>query len=149
MAVSEQKRRLRKAKQAERDSGKWLLDNDGQDPLWKNVASSTGRVGHITQLQFDVVSRNYAGEVKNIIVPARIFGFWVKIVSIASMHAKNPVLIIVPNNEYKQTGFPKKVPAMHIISEDRHAELLTKERELEALRASKAQKSSTLWSLED
>ena len=136
MAVSEQKRRLRKSKQTERDSGKWLLEHDGQDPVWRGVSSSTGRVGHITQLQFDVVSRSYAGEVKNIIVPARLFGFWVKILSVAAMHAKNPVLIIVPNNEHKQTGFPKKVPAMHIITDERHAELLAKEKELESLKSS-------------
>jgi hypothetical protein len=128
MPISEQKRRLRKSKQAERDSGRWLLDNDGPDPIWQNVSSSTGRVGHITQLQFDVVSRNYAGEVKNIIVPARLFGFWLKIVSIASSHGKNPVLIIVPNNEHKQVGVPKKAPSLHIITEERHAELLRKER---------------------
>lgn len=125
---SEHKRRLRKAKQAERDSGRWLLDNDGKDEKWTGVASSTGRVGHITQLMFDVVSKHYAGEVKNIIVPAKIFNFWLKIVSIAATHGKNPVLIIVPNNEHKQAGFPKRVPAMHIITEDRHAELLEKER---------------------
>ena len=136
MAVSEQKRRLRKSKQTERDSGKWLLEHDGPDPMWNRVSSSTGRVGHITQLQFDVVSRQYAGEVKNIIVPARLFGFWVKIVSIAANHGKNPVLIIVPNNEHKQAGFPKKVPAMHILTDERHAELLAKERELDAIRAS-------------
>lgn len=135
MPVSEQKRRLRKSKQTERDSGKWLLEHDGEDPIWRNVSSSTGRVGHITQLQFDVVSRSYAGEVKNIIVPARLFGFWIKILSIATSHAKNPVLIIVPNNEHKQTGFPKKVPAMHIITEDRHAELLSKERILESMKS--------------
>ena len=136
MAVSEQKRRLRKSKQTERDSGKWLLEHDGPDPMWNRVSSSTGRVGHITQLQFDVVSRQYAGEVKNIIVPARLFGFWVKIVSIAANHGKNPVLIIVPNNEHKQAGFPKKVPAMHILTDERHAELLAKEKELDALRSS-------------
>jgi hypothetical protein len=136
MAISEQKRRLRKAKQTERDSGKWLLEHDGPDPAWQTVSSSTGRVGHITQLQFDVVSRQYAGEVKNIIVPAKIFGFWMKIVSIASMHRKNPVLIIAPNNEYKQTGFPKKAPTMHIITEERHAELLQKEKEFDNIKTS-------------
>lgn len=132
MVLSDQKRRLRKAKQAERDSGKWLLENDGEDKRWSGVASSTGRVGHITQLQFDVVSQHYAGEVKNIIVPKRLFGFWLKIVSIAITHGKNPVLIIVPNNDYKAAGFPKKPSAMHIITEERHAELLEKERMLES-----------------
>lgn len=136
MAISDQKRRIRKSKQAERDSGKWLLDHDGPDKLWSGVASSTGRVGHITQLQFDVVSRQYAGEVKNIRVPAKLFGFWMKIVSIAAMHAKNPVLIIVPSNDYKQAGFPKRPPAMHIITDDRHAELLAKEKKLEEMLSS-------------
>lgn len=128
MPVTPQKRRLRKAKQAERDSGKWLLEHDGEDHKWSGVASSTGRVGHITQLMFDVISKHYAGEVKNIIVPAKLFGFWVKIVSVAAQHGKDPVLIIVPNNEQKLVGFPKKVPALHIITEERHAELLEKER---------------------
>ena len=132
MTLSEIQRRIRRSKDAERREGHWFLDFDGPDPKWKNIASSAGRVGHVTQLQFDTVSKNYCVEVKNVKVPAKLWKFWMQIVNVAAQHGKEPVLAIVPTNE--ALGLRKKYPAMHIITDTRHAVLLEAEREVEAWR---------------
>lgn len=124
MVLNENQRRLRRSKQSERDFGKYLLRHNGPDPVFKHIASSTGRVGQITDLQFDVVSRHYAGENKLVKVPKKVLEWWVQIVNIATKHGKQPILRIVPSND-------GKYPEMHIITSDRHAELLDKERALD------------------
>lgn len=131
--LNEIQRRIKRSKQAERDIGHWLLQHDGMDPRWQNIASSAARVGHITNMQFDVVSNTYAAEVKNIKVPARIWKFWQQIVDIAIRHGKEPLLAIVPTNE--GLGLRKHYPALHIVTEERHAELLRKEKIADAIEA--------------
>ncbi len=115
--MNENQLRLRRSKQSERDLGKLLLEVNGHDPAYAHIHSSTGRVGHITDLQFDVVSLDYAAENKLIKVPKRLLSWWTQIGSVARVHGKKPLLRIVPSNE-------GKYPAMHIITEDRHVELL-------------------------
>lgn len=131
MSLNEIQRRIKRSKQAERDVGHWLLRHDGMDPRWTNIASSAARVGHITNMQMDVVSNHYAGEVKNIKVPANLWKFWQQIVNIATQHGKDPLLAIVPTNE--GLGLRKHYPSMHIITEERHAQLLEAERRLEEI----------------
>ena len=126
MVLSDVRRIARRAKESERTLGRWLLLHDGPDPRMKGIASSTGRVGHITQLQFDVVSRTYAAENKNMKVPARLWLFWCKIIDVATGQGKEPMLRIEPTNA--PLGLRKRYPSLHIITEDRHAELLEKER---------------------
>ena len=115
--VSENQRRLRRSKQSERDLGHFLLEHNGEDPVWKFISSSTGRVGHITELQFDVISEDYAAENKKVKVPKTLLGWWDKIVAIAEKHGKEPLLRIEPSNEGRHEE-------MHIISAERHASLL-------------------------
>lgn len=122
MPVSEAKRRLRKSKEAERDSGRWLLQHDGADPVWKHIASVTGRVGFYHDLQFDVVSAHYAGEIKNRRLPVWMLDAWLQIIRIAREQGKEPLLIVVPSN----VGV--KPPALHIITPERHERLLEYER---------------------
>lgn len=127
MALNENQRRLRKSKQSERDLGHFLLDHNGEDPTFKLISSSTGRVGHITELQFDVVSLDYAAENKNVKVPKKILGWWDQIVTVAKKHSKQPLLRIVPSND------DKKYPEMHIITAERHQELLDTESRMRGL----------------
>jgi hypothetical protein len=127
MPLNDNQRRLRRAKQRERDSGRWLLDHDGADPRWAGITSSTGRVGHINQLQFDVVSRHYAGEVKNVKAPALLNKWWRQITEIALVQGKDPLIIWYPTNEVNVLGVPKKTKPFHIITEERHEQLLFKE----------------------
>lgn len=80
-------------------------------------------------MRFDVVSKHYAGEVKNHKVPSQLWKWWQQIVDIAITHGKDPLIIWYPTNVPSKTiGVPKKVPPFHIISEERHEELLRKER---------------------
>jgi hypothetical protein len=125
-ASADAKRRLRKSKEAERTVGRWLLAHDGADPRMNGIASSTLRTGHVTGMQIDVMSITYACEVKNIRVWASLWKFWNKIVDRAVEHGKEPLLVIIPTNA--PLGLKRIAPAMHIITETRHAELLEAER---------------------
>lgn len=115
--------RIRRSKESERDLGKFLLTHNGKDtgPLGV-VASSTGRLGHLTELQIDAVSKDYAAENKNVKVPKTLLAWWDQIVRIAEKHNKQPLLRIEPSNEGKHEE-------MHIITAKRHAELLDIERQ--------------------
>jgi hypothetical protein len=127
VALSDIQRRIKRSKQAERNIGHWLQKNDGEDPRWKNIASSAGRVGHLTGLQFDAVSKTYAAESKQIKLPAKLLQFWIQIIDVAIAQGKEPLLYIEPTNVLVGM-FRKKSPVWHVITEERHAELLQKER---------------------
>jgi hypothetical protein len=118
---TDNQKRLRRSKESERTLGRFLLEHDGPDPALAAITSSTGRVGHITDLQFDVLSRSYAAENKQVRVPVKLLAWWLKIIAIAAQHNKQPLLRIEPTNE-------RRLPAMHIITAERHAELLDAER---------------------
>lgn len=129
--LTDTQRMLRKAKQSERDLGHWLMGNDGPDPAMRGIASSTGRVGHITALQFDVVSKTYAAENKKVRLGKRFLQWWLQIIDVAADRGKEPLLSIEPSNVVPSAlngGKPRKIPRMHIVTEDRHAELLEAER---------------------
>lgn len=129
---NEIQRRLRRAKDSERRTAKWMQEHDGPDPRFRPgsmLVTSTGRVGHVTNLQFDALSRTYATENKHIKVPAGLWKFWKQIVNVAFKNGKEPCLVLDPAMGEKRTdGIP--IPAMHMISASRHAELLRCEREL-------------------
>ena len=122
MPLNNVQRIQRRARQAERDSGHWLLKYDGPDLIWSRISSSTGRVGHLTGLQFDVVSIHYAAEVKNILMSQKLQGFWKQIREVAIKHGKSPLLIIQPSNPVDKSS------TWHVITPERHAELLEYER---------------------
>ena len=124
MPLNDNQRRLRRSKESERALGRWLLLHNGPDPVFKHIASSTGRVGQITDLQFDVISKTYAGENKQVKVPKKLLGWWVQINEVAARHNKVPLLRIEPTNE-------GKFPEMHIITKERHQELLDMEQKHE------------------
>ena len=127
MPLSDAQRRIKRSKQAERDLGHWLLKHDGKDPRLSGLTTSTGRVGHLTHLQFDVLSKSYAAECKQVKVPAKLFGWWRQIVSIATTQGKDALLYIEPTNTDVQ-GKKIRVPELHILTAERHAELLRKEK---------------------
>jgi len=122
------KARLRRAKESERKFGRWLLEHDGPNERFRpggGLATSTARVGHITALQFDCISMSYAAENKNEKVPSTWWKYWKKIVEKAEGQGLEPVLRVEPTNDDR-----RGVPNLHIITEDRHAELLEYERQV-------------------
>lgn len=116
-----------KWKRSERTLAKWLQEHDGKDPAMANIATSTGRVGHITELQYDATSLHYSAENKNQVVWAGLWGFWLKIVAKGIETGKHPLLRLDPTNDEKFV-LGRRIPRMHIITEERHAELLGYER---------------------
>lgn len=125
--TSEQVRRLNRSKASERALGDHLIKNDGPDPSLLpggGIVSSRGRVGHITGLQFDVLSRSYAAENKQVVMPAILYRWWVQICQVAKGQGKHPILRWEPSNEDK----PRDVQPMIIITQARHADLLAYER---------------------
>jgi hypothetical protein len=127
MTLSDAQRRIKKSKQSERDLGHWLLEHDGPDTRLRGLTTSTGRVGHLTHLQFDVMSNRYAAENKQVKVPAKLWGWWKQIVTIATAQGKDALLRIEPTNT-RVDGTKDRGPDLHILTAERHAELLAKEK---------------------
>lgn len=73
-------RRLRRrAKDSERGIAKRMSYVDGPDPAFANIASSTGRIGHITGIRVDAISKNYVTENKNRKIPSWMAAAWILI----------------------------------------------------------------------
>jgi hypothetical protein len=135
-ATPSQKSLMRRSKTSERDIAKRMLSADGPDPAFKNIATSTGRIGHITNIRVDAVSLHYVTENKNRILPVWIRDAWILINQRAEDFNKYPLLHLDPPNFPKTipiNGQQKKLDSMAVITQTRHEELIQKERELEEL----------------
>lgn len=75
---------------------------------------------------------HYLAEVKNVKMNATIAGWWQQICEKAIEWGKDPILMWEASNasEYKVRG--KNLPVLHIITAERHEELLRKERQYDA-----------------
>lgn len=124
---------LDRSKRSERANAKWLQKYDGPDPRFKMLVTSTGRIGHVTNIQADMLSLHYLGENKNEIIPKKWLKYWQKINARATEWGKDAVLVLDPPRENRDSVDPA-LPNMHIITPARHAELLRKEREYDASR---------------
>ena len=118
------------SKESERDGGRWLLEHDGPDQRpgfapGGGLVTSTGRIGHIHELQYDLASRSYAGENKRVLLNKTWTEWWLKVISKAADAGKAPLLRIDPSNR------PIRIPELHIITKERHAQLLAAERFVE------------------
>lgn len=130
------KRLRRRAKDSERDIAKRMLASDGPDPAFRNIASNTGRVGFITGMQIDAVSRNYVTENKNRKMPSWLITAWVLINQRAYDFNKNALLHVDPPNmprDYPIQGTVQKLDTMAIITQTRHEELIEAEKIRDAL----------------
>lgn len=115
-----------KGRRFEQEIGKWLLENDGECPKFKNMTTSTGRLGQQTNLQIDLVSKTYAGECKHRdSVPKWLLNAWKQIVEKAESHKKDAFLAIKKD--------ARKYPTMHIITPEHHAELIAAAKERDRL----------------
>lgn len=127
-------RRLRRrAKDSERGIAKRMSAVDGPDPAFKNIASSTGRIGHISGIRVDAVSRSYVTENKNRKVPTWMIDAWVLINQRAIDFNKNALLHVEPPNAPRDiliNGQQRKLDTMAIITQTRHEELIRAEKAL-------------------
>lgn len=119
---------LRRAKGSEREFARWLQTHDGPDHKYDHLTTSTGRIGQLTGLQADTVSRSFLGENKQVKVPATLAKWWQLICTKSDEWGKSPILHWEPSNGslYKVNGRP--LPHMYIIDRDRLEELLRKEK---------------------
>lgn len=130
-ATKEQKSIIRRSKNTERTAAKRMVDVDGRDPQYDKIATSTGRVGHITNMQFDAISKTYVTEVKNRQLPGWLVKAWIQIQQRAIDFHKNALLYLEPPNSPKDFplhGEKFKNDAMAVIRQDRHEELIAKEK---------------------
>lgn len=115
------------SKESERVLGRWLLEHDGPDQRpgfapGGGLVTTTGRIGHIHELQYDVASRTYAAENKRVLLNKTWTEWWLKVIARAMEAGKEPLLRIEPSNR------PIRIPEMHVITKERHAQLLAAER---------------------
>jgi len=83
------------------------------------VATPTGRVGHL--FRYDVPSLHYRAENKHIKIGS-LWRVWKQVADIAKLADKHPLVRIEPTNPDA-----RQYPKLHIISEQRHQELLAAE----------------------
>jgi len=111
-------------KRVEQILARWLMKHDGPDPRLHNKGwvSSIGRVAQTTQAGFDCLSLHYCGESKSMEkFPKWLADAWKQVIDKAKHNSKAALLYLwMPN-----------VPPLHIITAERHAELLGYEREIE------------------
>lgn len=132
-STAEQRRLRRRAKDSERGIAKRMVAVDGADPSFSKIASSTGRIGHISGLRVDAVSRNYVTENKNRKMPTWFIEAWVLINQRGQDFNKQILLHIDPPNmprEYLTQGTKKKLDTMAVITQTRHENLILKEKAL-------------------
>lgn len=122
-----------RAKRSERVVARETQEADGPDPNFRGIASSTGRVGHITSLQFDAVSRSYVIENKNRVMPTWLIKAWVQINQRAVDFNKEAYLHVDPPNMPKTfiiNGKHLALSTLAIIGRTRHEQLLKRDRAL-------------------
>ena len=126
----------RRAKDSERNIAKRMSAVDGPDPAFKNIASSTGRIGQISGIRVDAVSKNYVTENKNRKMPTWVIDAWLLINQRAHDFNKNALLHIEPPNmprDFVINGMRVKLDTMAIVTQARHEELIRTEKALSYL----------------
>jgi hypothetical protein len=131
---TDEQRRLRlRAKRSERAIAKRMTNIDGADPAWSRIASSTGRIGHISGIRADAVSMHYIIENKNRKLPIWIINAWILINQKGIDFDKHVLLHLEPPNmprEIPINGTKEKLDTMAVITQGRHEELIVKEHTL-------------------
>lgn len=123
----------RRAKDSERGIAKRMVAADGPDPAYAKIASSTGRIGHITGIRVDAISRTYVTENKNRKMPTWLIDAWVLINQRGKDFGKNVLLHIEPPNmpkEIRINGRVEKLDTLAVITQSRHEDLIRSERAL-------------------
>jgi hypothetical protein len=136
MPVDPNRKLRRRAKDSERGIARRMLESDGIDPAFSKIASSTGRVGHITGMRIDAISRSYVTENKNRKVPTWLIDAWVLINQRGRDFSKHILLHVDPPNMPKEiqiNGVKERLDTLSIITQSRHEELIVNERILSEL----------------
>jgi hypothetical protein len=134
----------------EQEAGIWLGKHAGEDndPIFRRLKSSLNRVGQYSALGYDVTSEKYIGEVKERKLPQWLTKAWIQAQQCAIWRKKHAVLFLYlkgVETEFTFEGQKYKVPTpLNVITQERHAELLDKERKLEELEIEKLEKENAV-----
>ena len=135
-ATPSQRALMERSKRSERSIARKMQEADGIDPEFSRIASVTGRVGHITNLRFDAVSRTYATENKNRILPGWMIKAWILVNQRALDFNKYALMHLDPPNMPKTfplNGEQKKLDTMAVIGQTRHELLIIRSKKLEKI----------------
>jgi hypothetical protein len=127
---------MRRSKNSERAIAKRMLVADGPDHAFDNIATSTGRIGHITSIRVDAVSKNYTTENKNTKLPTWLVSAWLLINQKSVQFKKEALLHIEPPNmpkTFESEGNEYKLDTMAVITQTRHESLIKSERALQVI----------------
>jgi len=136
-ATPSQKSLMRRSKKSERNIARRMVAVDGQDPVYEKIASSTGRIGHITNIRVDAISAHYVTENKNRALPAWLILAWTLINQRAVDFDKNALLHLDPPNmprEFPIQGTTRLLDTMAVITQTRHEELILSEKDLNSVK---------------
>ena len=131
-----QKGVIERSKRSERSIARKMQDVDGRDPEFSKISSPIGRVGHITNLRFDAVSRTYCTENKNRALPYWIIKAWILVSQRAADFNKHPLLHMDAPNLPKTVplnGEQIKLDTMAIIGQTWHELLIVRSKKLEKI----------------
>lgn len=149
-ATLSQKSLMKRSKGSERSIAKRMVVADGPDPAYEKIASSTGRIGHITNIRVDAISAHYVTENKNRNLPTWLIQAWLLINQRAEDFEKHALLHLDPPNmpkEFPINGQVKPLDTMALITQGRHEELIISEREYTTAKAILASSDSNLSKL--
>ena len=137
VATPSQRALGRRSKNSERNIAKRMTQVDGVDPKYAKIATSTGRIGHITNIRADAISRTYLTENKNRKLPAWLTAAWLLINQRAEDFQKNALLHLDPPNmakEFPLNGTIHKLDTMAVITQTRHESLILEEKGQEEIK---------------
>lgn len=120
----------RRSRKSEQDIARRMTQIDGPDPAFQHIASSIGRIGHITNIRVDAISKHYVTENKNRLLPKWLIDAWLLINQRAVDFDKNCLLHLDPPNmprDFPINGERKKLSTMAVITQARHEELIKSE----------------------
>lgn len=130
-------RRLRRrSKNSERSIAKKMTAADGIDPNFERIASSTGRIGHITTIRVDAVSRTFMTENKNRKLPTWLIDAWILINQRGHHFNKDILLHVDPPNmprNIPSDGVQIKLDTMAIVPLERFLEIVKKSKQLDII----------------
>jgi hypothetical protein len=121
------KNNKRTGNQAERKACKWALEyTSGLHPEVKDIATTTGRVGNYANLEIDGVFTEYSLESKSRkkLPKWLVHGLVDQAVKASKKFHNNPLLVL------RSSGLPKGYRVWHLITPERHAELMECERKI-------------------
>lgn len=122
----------------EREVSRHMQTSDGitDNPALKILQTSTGRLGHLTALRLDSVSKHYVIEVKNRKLPLWVIQAWNLIHQQGKDFNLSPLLVLTLTSEQEKGVYhtkPVKLSSLYCLTEERHDELLDIERNYYAL----------------